>query len=218
MLPEEARWLGQRLAGLPNTAVEPLINVGSSTGKFVTQDQPWIDRHLFAPARERGLGVVNIDIKSAPGVDLVGDVCDPAFRARVAAVGGRALMCTNLLEHVRDPGEIASALTALIPKHGYLLISGPKSYPWHADPIDTLFRPDVDELARLFPGTELVAGEVVCSGTYWDWLGRSPIGLLRAFGRLMLPFYFPRGWWSSLLKLGWFFRPFSATCVVLRKL
>jgi hypothetical protein len=217
MLPEEARWLGQRLAGLSSTAIEPLINVGSSTGKFVTEEQPWIDAHLLAPVRTRGLSVINIDMKAAAGVDLVGDVCDAAFRARVAAVGCRALMCTNLLEHVRNPAEIATALTALIPKDGYLFISGPKSYPWHADPIDTLFRPDVDGLARLFEGTELVAGAVVESGTYWDWLARSRFGILRALVRLLLPFYFPRGWWSAVLKVGWLFRPFSATCVILRK-
>ena len=217
MLPEEARWLGQRIAQCPVDGLAPLVNVGSSTRHFTTRVQPWIDEHIFAPARARGLAVISVDIKAAEGIDLVGDVVDPVFRERVRDAGGRSLLCSNLLEHVADPAAIACALAQLVPSGGYLFVSGPRSYPWHADPFDTLFRPGVDELAALFPGTELVAGSVVSSGSYWDWLGRSPWRLLARLARLLVPFYNGRSWYSQVLKLGWMFRPFSATCVLLRK-
>jgi hypothetical protein len=126
------------------------------------------------------------------------------------------VVCTNLLEHVVDPGPIASALAQMLPVGGHLLVSGPRSYPWHADPFDTMFRPDVAELAAIFPATEVVAGEVVPSGTYWDWLGRSPLKLAGALVQLLVPFY-PRTWWSNLNKLRWLRRPFTATCVLLRR-
>lgn len=216
MLPEEARWIGERLQGI-TTGAAPVLNIGSSIGTFITERQPWIHRHLFAPMRARGQHVLNVDLKSAPGVDLVGDICDPGFQQRVATTGGGAVICTNLLEHVERPADVARALVTLVPPGAYLVVSGPRSYPWHPDPIDTRFRPDVDALATLFPGTELVEGAVVPSGTYYDWLGRSPWRLLGAFGRLLLPFWSPRWWWADLLKLGWLFRPFTATCVLLRK-
>ena len=49
----ESEWLGRRLAALPDEQLFPLLNVGSSTGEFRTRTQPWIDRNIFAPMRDR---------------------------------------------------------------------------------------------------------------------------------------------------------------------
>ena len=44
-----------------------------------------------------------------------------------------------------------------------MLVTVPKRYPYHPGPIDTLFRPRVDELASLFPRLSLVSGaEIRC--------------------------------------------------------
>lgn len=96
-------------------------------------------------------------------------------------------------------------------------MSVPHSYPFHPDPIDNGFRPNVEQLAALFPDTELVDAAIVECGTYWDRLGRSPWRLAGALLRQLVPFYLPRWWWADLVKLRWLFRPFSATCVVLRR-
>ena len=81
----ESQWLGQRLAALPAEELFPLLNVGSSTGEFRTRTQPWIDQKIFAPMRQRGGTVYHLDIKEAPGVDIVGDLFDPVFLDRIAA-------------------------------------------------------------------------------------------------------------------------------------
>jgi SAM-dependent methyltransferase len=216
MLPQEARWIGARLDAL-SAADTPLLNLGSSTAEFVTRAQPWISEHVLAPLHRRGVPVLNVDVKAAPGVDLVGDICDPPFQRRVQAVRAGAILCSNLLEHVRDPAELARALVQITPVGGMLIVTGPRSYPWHPDPLDNGLRPDVAGMAALFPGTALIDGEVVTSGSYWDWLGRSPWALARACGRLLMPFYSPRWWWADALKLGWLARPFSATCVLLQR-
>jgi SAM-dependent methyltransferase len=217
MLPREAQWLGRRIRSLDPGEVFPMLNIGSSTGRFVTVEQPWIDDNIFRPLREAGHSVVNCDIKAAPGVELVGDLTDPEFLRRLSERRFRSVMCSNLLEHVTNREALCRTLVQLLEPGGLLFVSGPFSYPWHADPIDTLFRPTPAELTALFPGTETVASEVVPCGTHWEYVTRSPRKLLQSGVRLLLPFYQPKSWYTSVLRLGWLFRDFEAVCVVMRK-
>jgi hypothetical protein len=217
MLPAEAKWLGRHISTLDPEQAFPMLNIGSSTGRFVTVDQPWIDGEIFGPLREAGRAVLNCDIKSAPGVDLVGDLQDPQFLADVAARRFKSVLCSNLLEHVENREAIARTLLEVIPSGGYLFVSGPHSYPHHADPIDTLFRPTPAELAALFPGTRVIASDVVACGTYWEYVTRTRTKLLKSVVRLGLPFYQPKGWRTAVRRLAWLFRDFQAVCVVLQK-
>src|SRR5207249_5025580 len=85
----------------------------------------------------------------------------------------RSLICSNLLEHVVNPGEIAAAATAAIAIGGLLLVSVPYRFPYHADPIDTMFRPSPVELAELFPGTRIVEQQILSGGNLTTYaLGR----------------------------------------------
>ncbi len=89
----ESEWLSQRLNALPDDVIFPLLNIGSSTLEFRTQIQPYIEQNIFGPLRARNSdGVYHLDIKSAPGVDLVGDLLDPAFLDKVAQMQIRSAM------------------------------------------------------------------------------------------------------------------------------
>src|SRR5262245_5557542 len=114
MLAREARWFRQRLAGLADAELFPLLNVGSHTAQFRTHGQPWIHREIFAPLAARGGAVVHTDIRPAAGVDLVGDLLDPAFRNYLRWKRFRAAMCCNVLEHVSEREPIAQAVTDLV--------------------------------------------------------------------------------------------------------
>lgn len=217
MLIEEARWFRSHIAKLPDDALFPMLNVGSSTEEFRVRKQPWIDEYVFAPLRARGGRVVHLDLKQAPGVDVVGDVADAAVRERLAALGVRSVFCSNLLEHVPDRASICDSLIELLPPGGLLLVSCPQRYPKHDDPFDNGFRPDVGDLQALFQGTETLAAETVMGGTYYDALGRSPFRLARDFVRACMPFYAPRRWLGTVRHLAWLSRPFAATCAGLRK-
>jgi len=217
MLPNEAAWLGRHLRGLDPNLAFPLLNVGSSTGKFASREQPWIDAEVFGPLRAANGRVVNCDIKAAPGVDVVGDLMDAAFVKELANLGIKSVLCANVLEHLTKPAELARSLVDVVADGGYLIVSGPYSYPWHPDPIDTLFRPTPEELASLFPGTVTIAAERVRCGTFWEYVTRSKRKLVMTTARLMLPAYKPRDWWASALRLGWLTREFEATCLVLQK-
>jgi hypothetical protein len=217
MLIREARWLGERLAGLDHREVFPLLNIGSSTHRFRTVRQPWIDRHLFAPARAAGHRVTHVDIKQAEGVDVVADLEDPAAAATLAREGCRGVLCTNMLEHVRDIDATCATLWSLVPPGGTLILSGPYRYPIHSDPIDNGFRPTPDELARRFPSAVVVDGSVVVDHTFLRYM---TLGVGRFFdelSRLFTPFWKFPAWKESMSRWGYLHRRFAATGLVLRK-
>jgi hypothetical protein len=194
-----------------------MLNVGSSTDQFRTREQPWIDQYIFRPAREKKQIVVHLDRRTAPGVDIVGDLCDPSFIQSLSGTRFRSVLCTNLLEHVFKKDEICAALAGMLPSGGYIFASCPYAYPWHPDPVDTMFRPDVDELRSMFPNTRLACGELVRCGTYLDYMTRDPVIFTKNIVRLFLPFYNPPGWLTAVHHLPWLFKHFQVTCIVLRR-
>lgn len=218
MLEREAGWIGHELLRLPVEETSPLVNLGSSTRQFRTEAQPWIDGRIFEPYRARGGRVIHVDAKSDDGVDIVGDLLDPATQDKIAAQRPKAVLASNLLEHVRDPAALAHAMSRMVPAGGIIIVSGPKVYPEHADPIDTMFRPEPHEAAALFPGTELVSSRVIDGGNWRDWNPRERgMSLSRMGARLMFPGYRPRRWWRLARTLPYVWVHIQAFGIVLRR-
>jgi hypothetical protein len=221
MRPVEAEWIRDRLLATDPQKCSPIANVGSSTHAFRTVNKPHIERLLFAPLRAAGFEVVHIDIKPDEGVDMVGDLTDPAFLAEVKARGCRSAICSNLLEHLSERQGVIDACGELVAEEGALVVTVPYSYPYHADPIDTLYRPDVEALAGEFPDLELVTGEILSDGTLMqEEFGKGTTnGLLylpKAFLRI-LRFWKPAIALGQLHRLAWLVRPFKVTCAVFRR-
>lgn len=220
MRPIEAEWIRDRILATDPAKCSPIANVGSSTHAFRTINKPHIDKLLFAPLRAAGFEVVHIDMKPDEGVDMVGDLTDPAFLAEVKARGCRSAICSNLLEHLSARDGVIEACGELVGEDGVLVVTVPYSYPYHPDPIDTLYRPDVAALARDFPNLELVAGEILSDGTVM----REEFGKGRTNGLLYLPkaiarilrFWRPSIALAQLHRLTWLVRPFKVTCAVFR--
>ena len=217
MLIEEAKWFGKALQAIDPAAISPMLNVGSSTAEFRQQRQPWIEDYIFRPLQRNGVRVLNLDLKPDPGVDIVGDLSDPALLERLADYEFRSVFCSNILEHVAGRGAFCRAVLSLLPRGGLVFVSCPYAYPFHPDPIDMMYRPGVTELAAAFPGTEFVQGEIVTCAPYAGYALRSPATALRTLARLALPFPNPTGWRMELDHMRWFFRRFQATCLVLDK-
>ncbi|NNB90125.1 methyltransferase domain-containing protein [Corallococcus sp. AB032C] len=218
MLKPEARWLSRQMTSLDVSRLSPLLNVGSSTRHFREVQQPWIHQELFAPWLARGGQVVHQDLKADDGVDVVGSLLDADCMARLEARGIRSVCCTNVLEHVPDPRDFARQLSRLVAPGGVLLLSVPRAFPWHPDPIDTRFRPTVSEVAALFPDLRLVAGEVVPCGTLVHLVAQD---LPAAVGRLLRP---GRGAEPGVPRESvarwlwpWLVRPFEVTCAVFER-
>ena len=194
-----------------------MCDIGSSTEQFRTQEQPWIEEYIFAPARRTGGVVTHVDIKEATGVDIVGDLLDRQVVASLQGLGFNSVFCSNLLEHVLDPHLITAALTSLVPLGGLLFISCPYRFPFHPDPIDTLFRPNPQDLASLFAGTRIERQEIVRGGTYLDFIRQDPRAFATRAARSSIGSGRTRTWRSSLTHVPWLFRRFRQTCLVLER-
>lgn len=225
MLIPEAKWFAARVKALPGESLFPLLNLGSQTGHFRKTEQPWLERYLFDPLQRRGGKIVHSDMQAAEGVDLSGDLSDPAFRERLRDMRFQSIVCSNLLEHVANREEFVRYITPILPVGGLLFVSVPNRFPYHPDPIDTLYRPTPEELAALFPGTEIVDKAIVRCGTYGFYLfSRLCWSPLRTLGKFVprrkkagSAGTSPEGGSPVKRLLPWLIRSFRVSCVILRK-
>jgi hypothetical protein len=217
MLQNEARWIGEKLNRLSGAAISPLLNVGSATAEFREQVQPWIDQFIFLPLRQRGTEVQYTDLQSGRGVDLSGDLNDDLFFKLLMARGYRTVLCCNLLEHVNDAQAICAKLEQLLPENGYLIVTVPRRFPYHPDPIDTMFRPTPQEIGRMFPHCRMLEGEIIDCGTGWDYVGRDLHVLTNKVKERLKGRRKHGGVKGSTSFAPWLFRTFRQTCAVLQK-
>lgn len=223
MRTSEAVFIGERLRDIPIEHLSPVLNLGSSNAEFRRRTHPHVDREIFFPLEKRGAHVIHADLKQDEGIDVVGDVYDPVFQDQCRQLHPRTVMCCNILEHVENPAGFADIVSGLVPANGYLVVSVPRSYPFHADPIDTLFRPAPDEVAHLFgPAFAPVVSHTLIDTT---WLQ----DLSRAIGPLRLPWFFARDLakaareavsehrFRRLHRYLWLVRPYEISIVILRR-
>ena len=173
MLSNEAAWLDRELAGIPTEELDPLLCIGSGTAHSREVLQPWINERVYAPLAARGIRTIHHEYMEEPGVDIAGDLADPELAERLRALGARSVLCCNVLEHLADRDSAVKLLDSLVPADGHLILSVPHRFPYHPDPIDTMYRPSVSELAGEFPELELEAGAEVECGTLLAYLRRS---------------------------------------------
>ena len=159
-------------------------------------------------------------MQAADGVDFVGDITDESFVARMKAQSFRSVLCCNLLEHVEDRVRVARVLTDLVRPEGHLILSVPNVFPYHPDPIDTMYRPDPEELASLFPGMLVTQSAIVGAGTLAGYALRrlfaDPAQLAKSLSsrRSAIPATAREG---SRNTIRWALRPLKVTCLILRK-
>jgi hypothetical protein len=217
MFKAEAAWLAGLLAQRNTAELSPLLNVGSSTRQFREVEQPWTEGLLFAPLRARGVEILNLDSRAGDGIDVKADILSEADRPRLEALKVRSILCCNILEHVTDPGRLARRCIDLAGPGGFIFVTVPYSYPFHRDPIDTLYRPGPAELAQLFAGAEMLEGAVVDSGeSFRDQVRARPWILSRQILRFPVPFLSLTKWQRSMAKLYWLFHNYQITGAVFR--
>jgi hypothetical protein len=192
--------------------VSPLLNLGSSTRDFRERAKPHIEAQLFRPLREAGVEVVHCDLKQGEGIDLSGDILDPAVRERLKAMGFRTVLLSNLLEHVRDRAAVIAACEEIVGPERLILATVPASFPYHADPLDTGYRPSAAELAAEFTGSRPLLAEEIAGPTYAKEIAARGSSVWREIARtalwaLVFPFR-PRSARARLDRWRWYRQPY----------
>jgi SAM-dependent methyltransferase len=219
MFEAEARWLCGALEVFPAERLSPLLNLGSSSTDIREVVQPWIEKQLFRPLRIRGVEVVHVDKRELPGVDVQADLTKHADVVRLGALHPGALLCCNLLEHVTEPDRLAYHCLDLLTPGGLVFVTVPFSYPYHRDPIDTMYRPSPAELCDLFTGARQLDGTILGMGeSYGDVVRDRPWLLLRHVWRFPVPFLSFWKWKRSMVRLYWLVAEYRITCAVFEKL
>lgn len=214
----EAQWIAAQCLQLPLQELSPLLNIGSSDLKFRTQTQPWIQDELFSPIEEMGVKIFHCDLKAQDGVDIAGDFFDEEVFRTIKATKARSLICSNILEHVLDPGAFIRRCLDLVESGGIIIVTVPFDYPYHADPIDTMFRPSPEEVLALFgEGITVIKSGIYPASSYREEVRRRPWILLRPLLRLPIPFIDWNRWKRSMKRLYYLFNDYKQTCVVVRK-
>lgn len=155
MFIEESLWVKAILSNLELLAGSAILDVGSSTTQFRQLEQPHIDNNVFYPLRQRGCQIYYMDSKQGDGVDIVCDISDSNIDP-LEYIGMQfdLVICSNLLEHVMNINRAARITSKLVKTNGYLLVTVPRLYRKHLDPIDTMFRPSLKKLEILFQSVE----------------------------------------------------------------
>lgn len=223
MLLIEAIQIGKTISKLSSAEISPVLNLGSSTRVFREQEQPYIYENIFSPLEQRGIRVVHVDLKKADGVDIAGDIYDPKMQQQIKELQPKLLLCCNMLEHVRYPEGLARICEETVAPGGYLIVTAPRSFPYHPDPIDTMYRPAPQELASLFPSCSLVDSGIIVGDTYLDELrDKYDREQMRKFARKsMKRFFYPhrdiRSWVVRYYWFTWLWRPYKISWCILRK-
>ena len=216
MFEAEAIWLGDLLKTQAGDKLSPLLNIGSSTARFREIEQPWTEQFIFGPLKQRGVCVLHLDSRSGDGIDIRADVLAAGELPRIRSFGPKAVLCCNILEHVPDPAALARRCVEIVGPGGLIFVTVPYSYPHHRDPIDTMFRPTPEELARLFSPAVIVKGRLSNRQSWWNDVGKRPWILLRPVLRLPFPFVNFAGWKRSVRRLYWLRHRYRVTAALFR--
>lgn len=217
MLYNEAQWIADRLNEFDVERISPLVNLGSSSSFFREKAQQFISNLIFRPLERRGVKVVHLDLEEDEGVDIKGDIFGPAVYAEVCSHNPRAVLCSNILEHVAVPAHFARLCIDMVPKGGLIIATIPYSFPFHPSPVDTMYRPGCEELSKIFPGCKTLQCEIVTCETFGKQMRTSLTTSARHLLHLVLPWPTLRHWRSALHKNLWLFKNYQTTCAVFEK-
>lgn len=193
MFKEEARWISTAISGVNIKPSAKVLDVGASNLEFRAVIQPHIHELIHEPLLAKGFEISFLDIKKDKGVDIVLDLASNDLPDSLFSNTYDLIICCNILEHVSQREIFIRNMLRFSHPGTLLMVTVPLVYPKHNDPIDTMYRPTVRQLAdfigsyakcKVIESEELVITDkeyyVLKPGRILDYLLlRSPRSLVR---------------------------------------
>ncbi|GLU54920.1 hypothetical protein Dfri01_43810 [Dyadobacter frigoris] len=215
MLPNESQWISSTIKGNFTNKKMSILNVGSSTLEFRTEIQPYVNEVIFKPLINSGFSVTHLDMKQDVGVDIVGDLTNNEFRNSLKSKKYEIILCANLLEHLENPKNLCTLLYELLDNNGFILVTVPYIYPYHEDPLDTMFRPKPYEIKELFPNNMKIIAQDIVKEKFG--IINEPERLFKNIVKSILFFLKPKRWTNHIKDLKIIFNVYQASCILLQK-
>jgi hypothetical protein len=192
-----------------------IINLGSGNVEQLKKMKPWVSKNVFDIFKKQKAKILHVDAENFPGVNIVQDLSEPnslSFCDKLK--GSKLFILANVLEHIpkKAHAEFLKKIYSKMKSKDGLMITVPYDYPYHADPIDTLYRPTPEDLHKLLPLTWL-EGEIVSAGSYREEFRHMDI--LKRIRKLLKPFWIfqkPSKWLENH-RLFYLFKPYQITIV-----
>lgn len=227
MFREEAKKIGNILESYEKNDLNPVLEIGSSTYKFRNKIKPHIGKNIHSKLSNRGIKIILSDFKpdadiKNPEDQIIGDVFDERVFNKMLDVKPKCILLCNILEHVNNPNDLCKRILQIANKNTIIIVTVPFSFPYHQDPIDTLFRPSPKELVTNFTDVELIHEEIIQGTNFGEQL--KELSLFSAFLRIakevikiiihLITFQIKKIKYSRLF---WFRKNYSVSLVVLKK-
>ena len=210
---QEAAIVGKLLG---NITPDSCINLGSGDPIHQRLKKPWIDKLIFGPLQSRGVRIIHTDLVVRDGVDLKIDLSSEKDLHKLKKIGSsRVFLLCNVLEHV--PAEfrvlMINSIVSIMNRFDHLIITVPFCYPYHADPIDTGYRPTAAELSSAI-GLKVTFAQTIPAGNFREeLLEMTPAKRLRKLLKPLYPFQKLSKYRENLSRLKFLFRNYEVTIV-----
>ena len=168
MLLNEAKWINNIIASHLNNFNGTAVNLGSSSLDFIEYNQPYIENLVLKPI-SKNFKLINVDVKVDSNIQLVADFLTDSGQKIIKEQHAKIFLVSNLLEHIPAALDGINQLKKLVESNSYIILTGPKSFPYHPDPIDNMFRPKLTEIYALFEKDfEIIELVIVKNGTVFS--------------------------------------------------
>lgn len=192
------------------------VNLGSGEVSRLLEKKPWVEDQIFSPLREKGIRIIHVDQLRCQGVDIFCDLGSPhAFDFLDYVEAARLFLLANVMEHLEPElrDQIIPRIYSAMRVGDALLVTAPFDYPYHPDPIDTMFRPGPSDLIRRAP-LNWVREAIVEAGSFRrEFDQMNGWKKVRKLIRPLWPFQSISSWRRSL-RIKWLFKPYRVTVVL----
>ena len=219
MLLNEAKWINNIITRRLNNFNGNVVNLGSSSLDFIKYNQPYIE-YLVVKPLSKNFKLVNVDVKIDSNIQLTADFLTDSGQETIKELHAKVFLVSNLLEHIPNALDGINQLKKLVEPNSYIILTGPKSFPYHPDPIDNMFRPKLTEIyAHFEKDFEIIELDIVKNGTVFSssLFGRSVKKsgkVLKSKGGLLRLIFKTNFLYKTIRNM---FYPASAFCMLARK-